>query len=154
MGWKKRFRELAERNPEAIPEWARRPATSKAWDRASWYLQADSDVTPELAARPIIFLLRWLAKKGELSPLGISALAKFPDSPATAVLDSTMVTRKGSQFLEQHYEDWHASDAINGMIDPSCDLDESSLDRRWAEFGRERREQGDADGSNLSKTDL
>ncbi len=139
MSWQKRMREIAQRNPGAIPAWARHSGSVKVWDRAEWQLQNQSDLTPEVAARPILFVLRWLAPRGELSQRGLSAISEFTRNPAAAVLDASMTSGKAARFLNAHYEEWHATEAINALIDPNVELDPSTLEARWGAFGRARR---------------
>lgn len=142
MSWKKRMREIAERNPEAIPAWARSGGAVKVWDRAEWQLPDQPNMEPEVAARPILFVLRWLAPRGGLSQRGLSAIGEFAANPGGAVLDDSMTTLKGTNFLNAHYEDWHSTDAINTLIDPSVELNSETLEARWRAFGNPNSESG------------
>lgn len=142
MSWKKRMREITERNPEAIPAWARPGGAVKVWDRAVWQLRDKPEMEPEVAARPILFVLRWLAPRGGLTQRGLSAIGEFAADPGAAVLDDSMTTPKGTSFLNVHYEEWHSTDAINTLIDPSVELHSESLDVRWSDHGKPNSEQG------------
>jgi hypothetical protein len=149
MSWKERMREIAERNPEAIPAWARSGGAVKVWDRAEWQVRDQPAMEPEVAARPILFVLRWLAPRGGLTQRGLSAIGEFAANPGAAVLDDSMTTPKGTKFLNAHYEECHSTDAINTLIDPSVELHSESLDARWSAFGKPDSEQ---DGGGQAAT--
>lgn len=135
------MREIAERNPEAIPAWARSGGPVKVWDRAEWQLRNQPEMEPEVAARPILFVLRWLAPRSGLTQRGLSSIGEFAASPGSAVLDDSMTTPKGMDFLNANYEEWHSTDAINALIDPSFELNSEALEARWRAFGNPNSEQ-------------
>jgi len=70
--WVKRLREIAARNPDALPMWLRNPAPEKAWYRITW--QTDGGVPADDAARPVIVMLNWLASRKKLTRQGMAVL--------------------------------------------------------------------------------
>jgi hypothetical protein len=135
MSWKKKVREIALRNPVALPEWMR-SAQDKAWDRVAWHQNDARDSLALCPERPIIAVMRWLAKRGLLTTRGIASLRRFEAVPRDAELTLTHVTPKAALFLDWCYEKWYQEHAVNAALDPKVALVESSLDEAWAAYGR------------------
>ena len=92
------MREIAERNPDAFP-W-RAPAGSaalKVWDRAEWQLRDRPETDPEVAARPILFALRFLARRGELTQMGLDAINSATDDLKSVGKDVKSATSLGPE---------------------------------------------------------
>ncbi len=135
MSWKKRVREIALRNPQALPAWARSPE-DKAWDRVAWHNNGASGPLALCPERPILTALRWLAKRGLLTTRGIASLRRFESAPLSAELTSLQVTPKAALFLDMCYEKWYQEHAVNAALDPKVAIEDSSLDEAWAAYGR------------------
>ena len=132
MSWKKRVREIAERNPSAlhpIIRGARAKTGDKAWDRVEWQTVGDGNVQAEDAARPIRLVLNWLQRHRLLTPQGNAMLSASAESLA---LTSSLVVPTAAQFLDTHYEHWHGRHGINLIIDHSMSpTAEEALESLW-----------------------
>ena len=135
MSWKNRVREIALRNPQALPTWMR-SAEDKAWDRVAWHKNDTSGSLALCPERPILTMMRWLAKRGLLTTRGIASLRRFESAPLQAELTRLHVTPKGALFLDFCYEHWYQEHAINAALEPKAAIEESSLDEAWATYGR------------------
>jgi hypothetical protein len=116
--WHTRLREIAARNPNALPEFLRGAARAQAWDRVEWYRSAQDEVPPYGVARPILTMLEWLREKSLLTPKGHLALAKGLKARElhTLSLARSMVLPRRQTFLDRVYEDWHGRWAANLAI--------------------------------------
>ena len=134
--WARRLRDIADRNPDALPEWLRDPSQDKVWYRVAW--QTDAGVSAEDAARPVLMMLDWLARRGKLSQLGVAELqAAQSGDHVSLALTSAMVVPKAAAFLDAHWESWWESYGINLTISAaSADIALAAIDEAWAAFGK------------------
>jgi hypothetical protein len=133
--WVKRLREIDARNPDALPEWLRRPSHEKVWYRVSW--QTDGGISPEDAARPVIMMLDWLARRGLLTRQGKTALKSAQGGEVGfLMLAPSMVEPKAVAFLDAYWDKWWESKGINLTISSACaDAAAASIEECWTAFG-------------------
>ena len=136
MNWKKRVREIAERNPAALPPWLRaaRPSgSSKIWDSVEWQTKGDGNVKAEDAARPIRLVLSWLNRRNLLTAQG----KRLVSAPAEQLaLTSALLLPKAGEFLDAHYQRWHNEHGINLIMDASgASSAEEALEHLWLQGG-------------------
>ena len=112
-----------------------RSAKDKAWDRVAWHQSDASESLALCPERPILAVMRWLAKRGRLTTRGIASLRHFEAAPRDAELTSAHVTPKAALFLEASYEKWYQKHGMNAALDPKVAIEESSLDEAWAAYG-------------------
>jgi hypothetical protein len=134
--WVKRLREIAARNPDALPVWLRRPSHDKVWYRISW--QTGGGIRKEDAARPVIMMLDWLAQRDLLTRQGRTALKSAQGvEVGFLILAPSMVLPTAAAFLEAYWEKWWESNGINLTVSSACADDaKRAIDECWAEFGK------------------
>jgi hypothetical protein len=133
--WKKRLREIRDRNPNALPSWSHSDPHEEAWYRVSW--QTENGVPAEDAARPAILLLGWLAGRSLLTQNGLATLcdARIGDV-ASLALTRSMVSPKGGAFLDQQWETWWETHGINLVISANCsETALTGIEECWRSFG-------------------
>jgi hypothetical protein len=133
--WKKRMREIAARNPDALPAWLRSGSRDEAWYRVSW--QSDAGVDLEGAARPALMLLDWLARKGQLTRDGVAVLAAAHQGQISDLaISRSMVQPKGATFLDQQWESWWETHGINLAMSSKCAKAAlAGIEECWRLFG-------------------
>lgn len=140
--WKTRIREVAENRPDKLHPMLKgmmaKPPRSEAWDRVTWQLDGDGEISASAAARPIIAMLQWLNSRSLLTGLGKSLFKSIGRiDPATVSLTRDLVKPSAWAFLDAKYQHWHDTHAINYAIDQSFEFgDHSELDELWAGFSR------------------
>jgi hypothetical protein len=140
MNWKKRVREIAARNPDALHPILRQGASAargeKVWDRVDWQTKGEGKVDAKDAARPILLVLRWLHRHQLLTDCGAAMLS----APAEEVaLTSSLVVPLAVRFLDSHYEAWQSSEGISLIMDasPGSGRDaENTLEQMWFQYTR------------------
>lgn len=133
--WLKRVREIAARNPDALPKWMRHASAEKTWYRVSW--QTEAGVGAEDAARPVVMMLDWLCRRGLLTRAGMATLKSAQGGAlGSLVLASSMVAPKGAAFLDAYWDSWWESHGINLSIGAECsDAALAAIEQCWAAFG-------------------
>ena len=139
MGWRKRVQEIADRDPSKlhpIIQAARgQGAHDIAWDRVSWQLEGEGEISADAAARPIFVMLDWLNAKRLLTAEGKAALrTRGKATPTRLALTRQMARPPADVFLDQYYQQWYETVAINYSIDPEMPIDDPEIDRFWSEF--------------------
>jgi hypothetical protein len=132
--WVKRLRQIAARNPDALPIWLRRPSHEKVWYRISW--QTDGGISREDAARSVITMLDWLAQRELLTRKGMTALKSAQGGEVGClILAPSMVEPKAVAFLDAYWNKWWESNGINLTSRSACADDaKTAIDECWAEF--------------------
>ena len=134
-GWKDRIAEVRKRNPGALPAWLNAGSGDAAWYRARW--QVDGGIAPDDAARPAVFVIKWLAKRGLLTRHGADALWGVDSNIDGTELNRMMMTPKGAGFLDEAFDDWWSKAGINLTTGPEGEpFAAEELDRLWSDFGR------------------
>lgn len=134
--WAKRLQEIRDRNPAALPPSLRGGPPEAAWYRVAW--QTDEGVSPEDAARPVVLMLGWLARRGLLTREGVATFkATASGDVASVALTRAMVVPKGAAFLDAQWEQWWDTNGINLTISPNgAEQALAAIDTCWQSFGK------------------
>ena len=122
--WHDRAREIAARNPGALPPFMRTQVRELAWDRVNWQASLQPEVSVVALARPILLVLEWLDGRGLLAPAGKAALlaGRQGEALATLSLEPSMVLPRARSFLDRHYAQWHDAWCANLVMAGTAEM--------------------------------
>ena len=135
--WKSRLREIAARNPSVLPTWMHGTSVNDSWYRTSWHTEFGTSFDD--AARPLLLMLNWLARRGLLTRQGQTVLQTV-GSTSELSLSPSLVEPKGAEFLSLHWNPWWELHGINLVMDAGyAETAQSGIEERWRQFGIDRK---------------
>src|SRR5262245_14841779 len=118
-----------------MPRTKKHPTTdTKVWDKAKWHFEGEfpKELEERDARRHILFILKWLQKKGLTSAEG--DLESDDASGYDTALNSDMVTDDGREFLDKYYDRWLKTEVAYNKTRYSPAL----LNKFWRELSAKR----------------